>query len=292
MALEDNEQKVVRVGFFPCPFNIKDENGHLSGYAYDYQQDIAAYTGWKYEYVEATWPELLQMLKDGEIDLLSDVSITPEREKEMLFSSYDMGKEAYYLYVSTGETGIDVMNPATLEGKRIGVNAGSIQADLFREWTQSNGVQVEAIPCNGDDAMVEMLAAGELDAVVAIDAYTFENTVPMARIGDSAFYFAINSARPDLKVELDEAMHLLLSANRFYNEGLYRQYLNANVSKSLPAEDLQWLQKHGKVRVGYLDHYLAYCDKDDTTGAFGGALHEFLSSAESCLYNAVLVFES
>ena len=80
----ETEQKTVRVGFYPCPFNIKGENGHLSGYAYDYQQDLAAYTGRKYEYVEASWPELLQMLKDGEIDLLSDVSYTPERETEML----------------------------------------------------------------------------------------------------------------------------------------------------------------------------------------------------------------
>ena len=55
------------------------------GYAYDYQQDLAAYTGWKYEYVEGSWPELMQMLKDGEIDLLSDVSITPEREMKCCF---------------------------------------------------------------------------------------------------------------------------------------------------------------------------------------------------------------
>ena len=49
---EENETKTVRVGFFACPFNIRDENGHMSGYAYDYQQDIAAYTGWDYEYME------------------------------------------------------------------------------------------------------------------------------------------------------------------------------------------------------------------------------------------------
>ena len=52
-AMAEEEPKTVRVGFYPCPFNIKDENGHMSGYAYDYQQDLAAYTGWKYEYVEA-----------------------------------------------------------------------------------------------------------------------------------------------------------------------------------------------------------------------------------------------
>ena len=42
---EEESSQTVRVGFFPCPFNIADENGHMSGYAYDYQQDIAAYTG-------------------------------------------------------------------------------------------------------------------------------------------------------------------------------------------------------------------------------------------------------
>ncbi len=287
----DTEQKTVRVGFYPCPFNIKDENGHMGGYAYDYQQDLAAYTGWRYEYVEDSWPELLQMLKDGEIDLMSDVSYTPERETEMLFSSYPMGTESYYLYVSNNDTGIDETDYSTLEEKRIGVNAGSIQADLFQEWAQKHAVEVDTIPCNGDYAMVEMLEKGELDAVVAVDSYPFENTVPMVQIGSSDFYFAINSARPDLKAELDEAMHLLLNANRYYNEGLYQKYLNNNASKSLPTEDLNWLQEHEKIRVGYLDDYLAYCDKDDTTGELTGALYDFLSIAGNCLYNATLEFE-
>ena len=70
------EQKVVRVGWYESPFNYSDQNGRRSGYAYEYQKKIAAYTGWKYEYVEGSWPELLQMLIDGEIDLMSDVSYT------------------------------------------------------------------------------------------------------------------------------------------------------------------------------------------------------------------------
>ena len=66
--------KIVRVGWYESPFNMTDPNGGRSGYAYEYQQKIAAYTGWKYEYVTTSWPKLLQMLQDGEIDLLSDVS--------------------------------------------------------------------------------------------------------------------------------------------------------------------------------------------------------------------------
>ena len=78
---------------------------------------------------------------------------------------------------------------------------------------------MDTIPCNGDDAMVEMLEKGGRDGVVAVDAYLFENTVPVVRIGGADFYFAVNSARPDLKTELDEAMHLLLNTNRYYTKG-------------------------------------------------------------------------
>ena len=61
----------------------------------EYQRRIAAHTGWTYEYVEDSWPNLLQMLIDGEIELMSDVSYTEERSKLMLFPSIEMGTESY-----------------------------------------------------------------------------------------------------------------------------------------------------------------------------------------------------
>lgn len=67
--------RTVRVGWYESPFNTMDKAGRRSGFAYEYQQKIAAYTGWTYEYVEGSWPELFQMLIDGEIDLLSDPPI-------------------------------------------------------------------------------------------------------------------------------------------------------------------------------------------------------------------------
>ena len=66
------EEKIVRVGWFESTYCHQDQLGRRSGLAYDYQQKIAAYTGWTYEYVDGTWPELLQMLRNGEIDMLSD----------------------------------------------------------------------------------------------------------------------------------------------------------------------------------------------------------------------------
>ena len=55
-AYAQESGKTVRVGWYESPFNTMDQFGRRSGYAYDYQQKIAAYTGWNYEYVEGSWP--------------------------------------------------------------------------------------------------------------------------------------------------------------------------------------------------------------------------------------------
>ena len=41
----DAEKKTVRVGWFESPFNTTDGFGRRSGYSYEYQRKIAAYTG-------------------------------------------------------------------------------------------------------------------------------------------------------------------------------------------------------------------------------------------------------
>lgn len=97
-AQNDVSSKTVRVGWFDSSYNLKDADGRRSGYSYDYQRKIAAYTGWKYEYVEGSWSDLMEMLKNGEIDMLSDVSYTAERAKSILYPSYSMGTEEYYIY--------------------------------------------------------------------------------------------------------------------------------------------------------------------------------------------------
>lgn len=118
-SFDANAQKeVVRVGWFESNFNISDEFGRRSGYSYDYQQALAVYTGWDYEYVPGSWPELLEKLTNGEIDVLSDVSHTTERETKMLFSSQPMGTEDYYIYKSPSNNNISNDDFSTFNGKK------------------------------------------------------------------------------------------------------------------------------------------------------------------------------
>lgn len=85
-AFADAAQRTIRVGFFPFRgFQETLEDGRHAGYGYQYLQRIARITGWRYEYVDASWAECLAMLERGEIDLLGSVERTPDRERRFAF---------------------------------------------------------------------------------------------------------------------------------------------------------------------------------------------------------------
>ena len=187
--------KTVRVGWYESPFNQTDEAGRRSGYAYEYQQKIAAYTGWHYEYVEGSWPDLLQMLMDGEIDLMSDVSYTDERAELMLFSDLPMGEEEYFVFVTpNSESGISAEDLSSFSGKRIGVNKGSVQEAMFLDWASKKNIQVEIAELTADeDESIAMLKRGELDAFVSIHTERFSRAFPacrQSRNSDDLYYQA------------------------------------------------------------------------------------------------------
>lgn len=244
------EGKRVRVGWFESPFNTTGENGRRSGYAYEYQQKISAFTGWTYEYVEGSWPKLLQMLIDGKIDLLSDVSYTQERSGQMLFSALPMGSEEYYIFAAPGNDQITAGDYGTFNGKKVGVNKGSVQADFFRKWAEANHVQAELIEMTESVSEgIAMLNRGAIDLYIALDAYLDAGeVVPVCEIGASDFYFAVSNDPPELLAELNAAMTRIDEENKYYNQTLNSKYIKtAGINYYLTAEEKDWLAGHGAI---------------------------------------------
>ena len=286
--------KTVRVGWYESPFNTTDQFGRRSGYAYDYQQKIAAYTGWNYEYVEGSWPELLQMLIEGKIDLMSDVSYTNERAQTMLFSSLPMGAEEYYIFISPDNKEINRDDLSTFNGKKVGVNKGSVQAGFFREWAESNGVQAEVVELTEDlDESIEMLSRGDIDMYVVLDGYLdARQAMPVCKVGASDFFFAVSKSRPELLPELNAAMNRIQEEDHNYQQQLYEKYLKAfGFNYYLSTDEKNWISDHGTIRVGYQDNYLSFCAADKKTGALTGALKDYLQEASTCFEGTDLDFE-
>ena len=138
-----------------------------------------------------------------------------------------------------------------------------------------------------------MLRRGELDGLVTLDAFGgTSGSVPVAKIGSSDFYFAVNNERNDLLAELNTAMNRILDEDHFYTRQLYEKYIRASgANLFLNAGERSWLEQHGAIRVGYQDDYLAFCARDSVTGELTGALRDYLNEVSGCFKNAHLDFE-
>ena len=286
-SAQQPDHKVVRVGWFDSSFCYWDQFGRRKGIDYEYQQKISAYTGWTYEYVEDSWSNLLQMLIDGEIDLLSDVSYTEERTAYMSFPDLPMGAEAYYIYVNAANREISAQDISTFNGKRIGVNQGSVQEGFLKEWAEKNGLVIDVVPLvAGEAESLEMLVWDELDGYATI--YTLgseERVYPVCRVGESYFYYAVNKRRPDLLAELNMALSGIQDEDPYFNQKISEEnhYNTTKKDIFLTPDQEDWLSSHGAIRIGYLDDFLPFCQTDRGTGELTGALKDYLAHAVNSL---------
>ena len=293
-AAAQQENKVVRVGWFDSSFCYYDQFGRRCGVDYEYHQKISAYTGWTYEYVEDSWPNLLQKLKDGEIDLLSDVSYKPEREQYMYFSDLAMGTEAYYIYIDADNREITSENLSSFNGKKIGVNKDSIQETFLKDWTKKNEVSPKIVPltCSEDESM-ELLIKGEIDGLATVYTFDFsKEVIPVSRIGGSDYFYAVNKKRPDLIKELNVAMAAIQDEDPYFNERISKERIFNSKSKTvLSGQQDDWLKEHGEIRIGYRNGYLPFCDTDDSE-ELTGALKDYLAHLMSNMNSSNLKFKT
>ena len=287
--------KIVRVGWFDSSFCYFDSFGRRCGIDYEYQHRIAAYTGWTYEYVEDSWPNLFRMLRNGEIDLLSDVSYTEERTATVSYPDLPMGTETYYIYIAADDREHIAEDLSTFNGARIGVNRDSVQEGFLRDWAERNGVTLEIVPVDTqEDASMALVASGELDGYASIYTFGYERlAVPVCRIGASEFYYGVSKDRPDLLAELNVALAGIQADDPSFSQQISEErLLNSRTSAFLTPTQEDWIAEHGTVRVGYRDNYLPFCQADPATGALTGALKDYLVHAANNLGNAAVRFEA
>lgn len=271
------ENKTVRVGYFPyANFQEGGYGEHKQGAGYEYLQKISYITGWKYEYVYGSFKECLDMLADGEIDLLGSVSYTPERAESIDYSTYAEGTERYWIYTREEHANLADGDLKQMNGCRIGATDGSYQKELLEKWLDSNQIQAEIVICKGYDEMIEKLDADELDALVVPALSVNSDFIAIANIGAGDCYFGVSKSRPDLLKELNSALEEINNTETDYSSKLYARYEGkAVINYALNKEEKQWLDAHeNTICVGYLKDNLPFCGEENgkLTGILGTVL--------------------
>ena len=292
-AAETAPVKIVRIGSFENTFNYCNEKGARKGYGYELLQTLSGYTGWQFEYVTCDWSDCFEKLKNGEIDIMGDISYTEDRAEEMLFSDEPMGEEKYYLYADLSRADISASDYKTLNGKKIGVLMGTEPEVMLTEWEEKHGIKTQHVNISNNEDVKQKLANHEIDCFVSLEeSFWAELGIStITRVGKSGIYYALNKDRPDLKEELDNAMRALDEAAPFYTADLYKRYFSLDYIPILTGEEKAWLKGHGAIRMGFLTSDRGVSTYDPATGEITGTITDYIQFAADCLGNQELEFQ-
>ena len=292
-AAETAPVKVVRVGSFEDTFNYCNEKGARKGYGYELLETLSGYTGWQFEYVTCDWSDCFEKLENGEIDIMGGISYTEDRAEEMLFSDEPMGEEKYYLYADLSRADISASDFKTLDGKKIGVVMGTEPEVMLTEWEKKYGIKTQHVNISNNEDVKQKLANHEIDCFVSLEeSYWAELGIStITRVGKSSIYYVLNKDRPDLKEELDNAMHALDEEAPFYTADLCKKYFSLDYKPILTGEEKAWLRKHGAIRMGFLTSDRGVSTYDPATGEITGTITDYIQFAADCLGNQELEFQ-
>ena len=292
-AAETVPAKVVRVGLFGDTFNYVNEKGIRKGYGYELLQTLSGYTGWQLEYVTCDWSDCFEKLKNGEIDIMGDISYTEDRTEEMLFSDEPMGEEKDYLYADLSRADISASDYKTLNGKKIGVPMGTEPEVMLTEWEEKYDLKTQHVNISNNEDVKQKLANHEIDCFVSMEESFWADLgiSTITRVGSSDIYYAINKDRADIKEELDNAMRALEDANPFYTADRYKRYFSMDYTPILTGEEKAWLKEHGVIRMGFLTGDSGVSTYNPSTGEITGTITDYIQFAKDCLGNQELEFQ-
>ena len=292
-AAETAPVKVVRVGSFEDTFNYCNEKGARKGYGYELLETLSGYTGWQFEYVTCDWSDCFEKLENGEIDIMGGISYTEDRAEEMLFSDEPMGEEKYYLYADLSRADISASDFKILDGKKIGVVMGTEPEVMLTEWEEKYGIKTQHVNISNNEDVKQKLANHEIDCFVSLEeSYWAELGIStITRVGKSSIYYVLNKDRPDLKEELDNAMHALDEEAPFYTADLCKKYFSLDYKPILTGEEKAWLKEHGAIRMGFLTSDSGVSTYDPATGEITGTITDYIQFAADCLGNQELEFQ-
>lgn len=250
----ESKGRTVRVGYGALPgYHEQFPDGRRSGYGYEYLQRIADRAGWNYEYIgyDKSWSELLLMLERGEIDLLSCVNKSLERDRKFAYSENPLGISFINLTVKAGNSRYHRGNYAAWSGIRIGMVRGNQLNEPFNKWAKSQGIQYKQVLFATDKEASEALQTDKIDVLVSINFRSMHNEWLLIRIEPESVFFAVGKNNQKLLSELNYAHNEVLHDNPLLHSQLTLRYYSVQYPVIVEDRAKQFVENAKRNRITF-----------------------------------------
>ena len=241
--------RVVRTGFFAFDgYHMMDENGSRSGYGYEVLRLLSQYTDWQYEYVgyDQSWSSMLDMLRNGELDLLTSAQKTPEREQDFDFSARPIGSSATILSIKAGDERFIPGDYTTYEGMRVGLLTDNARNEDLAVFAARNGFHYTPVYFSTSQELAQALQEGTIiDAAVTSSLRSIKNEWILNQFTPEPIYAMVKKGNQPLLDELNNAIEQLDIYSPEWRTELYTKYYSLDKSNSiiLSATEREYLKQ-------------------------------------------------
>lgn len=157
---------VLRVSFNELPpWKVLGPEGEPSGIDIEFVNMLAARMGLTVEYVHYPFKRGLNMMENGEIDLMTSVLRRPEREAYLHFLDPPYKSGARMAFFVLKDSQLAIASHEDLVGLRVGTTLGSLYYPQF-----DTDTRIAKYPVTSTDLNIKMLLAGRIDVFVVSES--------------------------------------------------------------------------------------------------------------------------
>ncbi len=273
----DASDRIIKVGYAEYKgFIEKDEDDNYTGYAVEYLQKIAEYTGFQYEFVNETVDSGLKKLENHEIDLWFSSSELSDRDSVYEYSNQSFGMVIGNIYTRKDNINIYYEDFEHMDGMKIGVIHDSLYEKSLSTYANMNGFEYEQICYEDSGSMITALTSGAIDAFATEHTSDYASFKIIGQFTSHPFYFASYKDN-NIMSDINRAMATIDANDVLFRNTLLEKYFG-KISDSLciTREEGEYIKNTEFVRVGQLRNRYPLSDYNEETGELSGINEDVL----------------
>ncbi|MDE6024925.1 MAG: transporter substrate-binding domain-containing protein [Lachnospiraceae bacterium] len=230
-----SNNRTVKAGIFYFEgYHMKDEEGRLTGYGIEFLDMVSEYSHLNFQYIgyDNSWNEMLTMLENGEIDMVTSARKTAEREENFAFS-LPIGRNNTVLSARADNTQLVSSDYKTYNGMTVGQLTGSSQNQSLTEFAEEKGFSYKTKEYNNSDSLVAALQNGEIDAILTSNLRKAENEKTLDIIEEDNFYAIVRKDDKELIKEINYAIEQMDRNEGDWKNLLFYRYYGPSYSSEL-----------------------------------------------------------
>lgn len=232
-------------------------DGSRHGIVVDYLNEIAKYTGWKYEYIDTDGSHILDEFQEGKYDLMGGTYYLPILEKYYAYPDYNIGYSRSLLLARRNDHSIHSYDMASMNGKTIGVyerateNIRRLQKLLAMHNLHGNFRYFKWEESSGTGNFYPYLLKGDIDLLLLGNIFQKNDSLRVVATFDSQPYYIVTTLeKRDILDGLNMAMERILDANpNFAAERYAANFPERLVDVQLSTRDLNYIHQKQTVKV-------------------------------------------